>query len=243
MFPELSITGYPPRDLVEKPSFRTRSEEALEDLAKRTAGLSTAIVAGYVGSSHSPTGKRATNNAALIRRGALQFRQTKALLPTYDVFDEDRYFVPAAKQSIFPFEGKQLAVAICEDAWNDKQFWKHRLYSRDPVADLMSLGGNLLVNINASPFHMGKRELRREMLAAQATRHSVAVVWVNQVGGNDQLVFDGSSFVMDREGKVIAEASSFEEDLVFADIDAGKGDRHATLLCTMNAKRSIRRWC
>jgi NAD+ synthase (glutamine-hydrolysing) len=229
VFPELSITGYPPRDLVEKPSFRARSEEALEDLAKRTAGLSIAIVAGYVGSSHSDTGKRATNNAALIQRGAVQFRQTKALLPTYDVFDEDRYFVPAAKQSIFPFEGKRLAVAICEDAWNDKQFWKHRLYSRDPVAELMELGGNLLVNINASPFNMGKRALRREMLAAQATRHGVAVVWVNQVGGNDQLVFDGSSFVMDREGGVIAEASSFEEDLVFADIEAGTGDRHATL--------------
>jgi len=229
VFPELSVTGYPPRDLVEKPSFRVRSEAALQELAERTKELSITITAGYVGSSHSDTGKCATNNAAVIHRGKVLFRQTKALLPTYDVFDEDRYFVPAAKQTVFPYLGKNLAVAICEDAWNDKQFWKHRLYSRDPVAELMAAGGDLLVNINASPFHLGKRALRREMLAAQATRHSVPVVWVNQVGGNDQLVFDGSSFVMDRAGEVIAEASSFEEDLIFADLEAGTGDRRATL--------------
>jgi NAD+ synthase/NAD+ synthase (glutamine-hydrolysing) len=229
VFPELSVTGYPPRDLVEKPSFRTRSEEALNELAGRTAGLAIAIAAGYVGSSISDTGKRATNNAALMAGGSILFRQTKALLPTYDVFDEDRNFVPAAKQSVYPFLGKQLAVAICEDAWNDKKFWKHRLYSRDPVAELVGLGGNLLININASPFHMGKRELRGEMLAAQARRHCVPVVWVNQVGGNDQLVFDGSSFAMDAAGKVIAEAASFEEDLVFADLESGTGDHHGTL--------------
>jgi NAD+ synthase/NAD+ synthase (glutamine-hydrolysing) len=229
VFPELSVTGYPPRDLVEKASFRARSEEALRDLAKQTASLSIAIAAGYVGSSASETGKSATNNAAIVRGGEVVFRQTKALLPTYDVFDEDRNFVPAGQQSIFPFLGRKLAVAICEDAWNDKQFWKHRLYSRDPVSELASLGGDLLVNINASPFHMGKRTLRREMLAAQARRHNMPVVWVNQVGGNDQLVFDGSSFAMDAAGKIIAEAASFEEDLIYADFGAGTGDRNATL--------------
>jgi NAD+ synthase (glutamine-hydrolysing) len=228
-FPELSVTGYPPRDLVEKRSFRARSEDALQELATRTAALKIALVAGYVGSSESETGKCATNDAALLRSGEVLFRQTKALLPTYDVFDEDRYFVPAAKQSIFSFLGKNLAVAICEDAWNDKQFWKHRLYSRDPVAELVDQGGNLLVNINASPFHLGKRALRRGMLAAQAKRHNVPVIWVNQVGGNDQLVFDGSSFAMDSKGWVIAEAASFEEDLVFADFGASTGDRHANL--------------
>jgi NAD+ synthase/NAD+ synthase (glutamine-hydrolysing) len=229
VFPELSVTGYPPRDLVEKPGFRTRSVDALEELAARTAALGIAITAGYVGSSHSETGKSATNNAAVICKGAVLFRQTKALLPTYDVFDEDRYFVPAANQSIFPFRGRKLAIAICEDAWNDKQFWKHRLYARDPVADLAEQGGDLLVNINASPFQMDKRALRREMLAAQARRHKLPVIWVNQVGGNDQLVFDGSSFAMDAAGNVIAEAASFEEDLVYADLAAGTGDRHATL--------------
>jgi NAD+ synthase (glutamine-hydrolysing) len=229
VFPELSVTGYPPRDLVEKPSFRARSEAALQDLAARTASLKIAIVAGYVGASESETGKCATNNAAVLRGGNVVFRQTKALLPTYDVFDEDRNFVPAAKQSIYPLLGKNLAVAICEDAWNDKQFWKHRLYSRDPVAELVGLGGNLLVNINASPFNLGKRALRREMLAAQARRHRVPVVWVNQVGGNDQLVFDGSSFAMDSQGHAIAEAASFEEDLIYADLATGSGDRRASL--------------
>jgi NAD+ synthase (glutamine-hydrolysing) len=229
VFPELSVTGYPPRDLVEKPNFRLRSEDAVVDLSRRTRDLSITIAAGYVGSSQSDTGKCATNDAVLMQRGQLLFRQTKALLPTYDVFDEDRYFVPAAKQTIFPLLGKKLAVAICEDAWNDKQFWKHRLYSRDPVADLMAMGGDVLVNINASPFNMGKRVLRREMLAAQATRHNVPVVWVNQVGGNDQLVFDGSSFVLDRTGKVIAEATSFQEDLIFADLETGAGDHRPNL--------------
>jgi NAD+ synthase (glutamine-hydrolysing) len=229
VFPELSVTGYPPRDLVEKPNFRLRSEDAVVDLSRRTRDLSITIAAGYVGSSQSDTGKCATNDAVLMQRGQLLFRQTKALLPTYDVFDEDRYFVPAAKQTIFPLLGKKLAVAICEDAWNDKQFWKHRLYSRDPVADLVAMGGDVLVNINASPFNMGKRALRREMLAAQARRHNVPVVWVNQVGGNDQLVFDGSSFVLDRTGKVIAEATSFQEDLIFADLETGTGDHRPNL--------------
>jgi NAD+ synthase/NAD+ synthase (glutamine-hydrolysing) len=229
VFPELSVTGYPPRDLVEKPSFRARSEEALQALAAQTAELSIALAAGYVGASSSDTGKRATNNAAILSGGKILFRQTKALLPTYDVFDEDRYFVPAAHQCIFPFLGRKLAVAICEDAWNDKQFWKHRLYSRDPVSELASLGGDLLVNINASPFHLGKRALRREMLAAQARRHNLPVIWVNQVGGNDQLVFDGSSFVMDAAGNTIAEAASFEENLIYADLATGTGDRHASL--------------
>lgn len=223
-FPELSVTGYPPRDLVEKSRFRARCEEVLNELASRTATLSIAIVAGYVGVSQSETGKSATNSAALVQGGQILFRQTKALLPTYDVFDEDRYFVPAAWQSVFPFQGSQLAIAICEDAWNDKQFWKHRLYSRDPVSDMIGLGGNLLININASPFNMDKRALRREMLAAQAIRHNIPVIWVNQVGGNDQLVFDGSSFVMDGHGRIIAEAASFEEDLIFADLATGEGD-------------------
>jgi NAD+ synthase (glutamine-hydrolysing) len=230
-FPELSVTGYPPRDLVEKPSFRQSSENILERMAVETGALPLAVVTGYVGSSHSNTGKCATNSAAVLYHGDVVFRQTKALLPTYDVFDEDRYFVPAEKQNVHPFLDRQLAIAICEDAWNDQQFWKHRLYSRDPVDDLISLGGNLLVNINASPFHMGKRSLRRGMLAAQAIRHKVPVLWVNQVGGNDQLVFDGSSFIMDSAGNIIAEASSFRDDLIFADLAADStlstGDRRA----------------
>jgi len=227
VFPELSITGYPPRDLVEKPSFRQHSEEALQALAAGTAGLPLAILAGYVGSSLRNTGKCATNSAAVIRNGSVLFRQTKALLPTYDVFDEDRYFVPADRQEVFPVASEKLAIAICEDAWNDKQFWPRPLYSRDPVAELIGAGGSILIIVNASPWNIHKRTLRCDMWAAAARRHRVPVIAVNQVGGNDSLVFDGSSFAFNAEGEIIASAKSFSEDLVFVDTETGAGDRHA----------------
>ena len=229
VFPELSITGYPPRDLVEKPTFVERSSQQLERLAAGTAALPLAVIAGYVGPSHSETGKRATNSAAVLRSGAILFRQSKMLLPTYDVFDEARYFVPAESQSLFPLEGRQTALTICEDAWNDKQFWERPLYRRDPVQELARVGGELLISINASPYHMGKRALRREIFEATARRHSIPIVYVNQVGGNDQLVFDGTSFAMDACGRVAACAASFAEDLVLFDSDSGAGDQHQNL--------------
>jgi len=214
VFPELSVTGYPPRDLVEKQSFIQDSEAALLTLGARTASLPLALVAGYVGRSATETGNRATNCAALLKAGEVLFRQTKVLLPNYDVFDEARYFVSAESQVPFSFGGQRLAIAICEDAWNDKRFWNHRRYTRDPVEELIAQGGNFLININSSPYAAAKRQVRRDMVAAQARRHSVSAVWVNQVGGNDQLVFDGSSFAMDAQGNVVASSRSFEEDLV-----------------------------
>ncbi|MCU1263073.1 MAG: synthetase [Bryobacterales bacterium] len=220
VFHELSITGYPPRDLVERPSFLNRSEEALQDLARCTAHLPIALIAGYVGRSAAETGNRAANCAAFVQNGCVMFRQTKALLPNYDVFDEQRYFVSAESQQTFPFQGNQLAIAICEDAWNDEQFWKHRLYPRDPVDELIRKGGDFLINVNASPYFMGKRKLRQDMVAAQARRHNVPVIWVNQVGGNDQIVFDGSSFAMNASGEIIASAASFAEDLIYVDTSA-----------------------
>jgi len=229
VFPELSVTGYPPRDLVEKPSFVVRSVQELERLAAETAALPLAVVAGYVGPSRSDTGKRATNSAAILRGGRVIFRQTKMLLPTYDVFDEARYFVPAEEQCLFRLDGCNLALTICEDAWNDKQFWERPLYRRDPVQELAHAGGALLISINASPFHMGKRTLRREIFAATARRHNLPVVYVNQAGGNDQLVFDGSSFAMDAAGRVAASAASFAEDLVVFDTETGEGDQHQNL--------------
>lgn len=225
VFPELSLTGYPPRDLVEKASFRERSQKALEDVARAAASLSTALVVGYVGDSDSPLGKRATNSAALLSGGKVVFRQTKMLLPTYDVFDEARYFVPAERQELFELDGRKIALAICEDAWNDKQFWERPLYRRDPVGELAHGGAEILVTINASPYHMGKRALRREIFATTARHHGLPVVYVNQVGGNDQLVFDGSSFAMDPQGNIRAAAASFREDLVVFDT-AGDGERH-----------------
>lgn len=229
VFPELSVNGYPPRDLVEKPSFVERSEQHLELLASETAALPLAVVAGYVGRSPASLGKPATNSAAILRGGQILFRQTKMLLPTYDVFDETRYFLPAEGETIFEMDGCKVALTICEDAWNDKQFWERPLYRRDPVQELANAGGEFLVSINASPYHMGKRVLRREIFEATARRHKIPVIYVNQVGGNDQLVFDGSSFAMDAEGRLAACASSFEEDLVFFDTRTGHGDNHGNL--------------
>jgi NAD+ synthase/NAD+ synthase (glutamine-hydrolysing) len=151
------------------------------------------------------------------------------LLPTYDVFDEARYFVPAERQQLLEYRGTPVAFTICEDAWNDKQFWERRLYPRDPVEELMQAGARVLISINASPYHMGKRAQRQEIFRAAAKRHGVPLVYVNQVGGNDQLVFDGTSFAMNAEGEVIASARSFEEDLVLVDLAAGSGDRNADL--------------
>ncbi len=228
VFPELSLTGYAPRDFVEKDSFLERTQEELARLTAETAGLDAVIVCGYVGRAESDTGKRATNSAALIEHGSVIFRQHKMLLPTYDVFDEARWFVPATGQSLHPVRGREAAITICEDAWNDRQFWEHRLYVRDPVEELAQSGAELLLSINASPYHMGKREVRREMFARAARRYDIPVVYVNQVGGNDQLVFDGSSFAMDAGGNIIGSASSFQEDLVIVDVDTGTGDLHAS---------------
>jgi NAD+ synthase/NAD+ synthase (glutamine-hydrolysing) len=225
-FPELSVTGYPPRDLVEKPSFIERSEEYLARLVSETASLDIAIIAGYTAASPVRTGKRATNSAAVLRRGEVIFRQSKMLLPTYDVFDEARYFVPAESQDLLRLDGRAVALTICEDAWNDKQFWERPLYRRDPVQELANTGGELLISINASPYHMGKRALREEIFAATARRHRIPVVYVNQVGGNDQLVFDGTSFAMDATGVTAACAASFSEDLVFFDSETARGDHH-----------------
>src|SRR6266852_301075 len=226
VFPELSITGYPPRDLVEKPSFVDRSERELERLARETADLDLSVVCGYVARSQAETGKRALNSAAVLEHGRVVFRQSKMLLPTYDVFDEARYFRPAEREFLCNVRGRSVALTICEDAWNDRQFWKQRLYQRDPVEELFEAGGELLICINASPYHMGKREFRRGVYRAAARRYKKPVVYVNQVGGNDQLVFDGSSFAMNAAGEVVAAARSFEEDLVLADVLASTGDRN-----------------
>src|SRR5580692_1776120 len=222
VFPELSITGYPPRDLVEKPSFIERSERAVGQLAEAAKDLPITIIAGYVGRSQKSTGKQATNSAAVIRAGKVVMRQTKLLLPTYDVFDEARNFVAADTQSLWLTEAGPIGLTICEDAWNDQQFWPHRLYGRDPVDELMQQGAGMIVSINGSPFHLGKRELREEMFRAMVRRHKVPAIVVNQVGGNDQIIFDGTSFAMDAAGNVIASATSFSEDLVIADVSFGE---------------------
>jgi len=224
LFPELSVSGYPPRDLVERTSFVARNRDSVERIAAETKGI--AVICGLVTPAHSDTGKSVMNSAALLMEGKVAFIQSKMLLPTYDVFDEMRNFAPARSQQLFPFCGKQMALTICEDAWNDKQFWTKRLYTVDPIESLIQAGGNFVLNISASPFWIGKRELRREMLASIARQHKAPVAMVNQVGGNDSLIFDGSSLVLNREGKVIAQGRSFEEDLVCFDSNDLSGEMH-----------------
>ena len=224
LFPELSVCGYPPRDLVERPSFVARNRETVDRIALETRGV--AVICGLVTPAAAQTGKSVMNSAALLQDGKVAFTQSKVLLPTYDVFDEMRNFAPASSQQLFGFCGKQMALTICEDAWNDKHFWNKRLYGFDPVEALVRSGGNFVLNISASPFWVGKRELRRDMLASIARNNKVPVVMVNQVGGNDSLVFDGSSLVLGRDGATIAQGKSFEEDLIIFDPDGLTGEMH-----------------
>jgi len=226
LFPELCVCGYPPADLLEKPAFVARAGQVIEQLAACTAHSRTAILCGYVTPAHHGTGKRVMNSAALLRNGHIEFVQSKMLLPFYDVFDEQRYFAPAHKQRLFSLSGQQVALTICEDAWNDKSFWENRLYSIDPVEELMRAGGSVILNISASPYWRDKRSTRRDMLAAIARHHGKPVLMVNQVGGNDSLLFDGSSVALGRDGQVIAQAASFEEDLIFVDTESLTGDMH-----------------
>jgi len=224
LFPELSICGYPPRDLVEKSTFVQKNAESLERI--RQEALPIGIVVGLVTKANGQTGKSVMNSAALVQGGEVKLLQSKMLLPTYDVFDESRNFAPADSQSLVKFCNREVALTICEDAWNDKHFWNRRLYGFDPVEALLGAGGNLLLNISASPFHVGKRELRRDMLATIAKSDKVPVLMVNLVGGNDGVIFDGSSLVIAPDGRVIAQGKSFEEDLIYVDTETLKGDMH-----------------
>ncbi|WP_035348367.1 NAD+ synthase [Edaphobacter aggregans] len=233
VFPELAVCGYPPADFLEKSAFVARACEAIDEIAAWTANQPAgpgrpAILVGSVMPDHSPVGKRVRNVAVLLSAGKVAFVQQKKLLPFYDVFDEQRYFEPAASQSLTEIAGQPIAITVCEDAWNDKGFWPRQLYPDDPVDALMrqwqaqsaALDGHprLILNISASPFNQGKPQVRQRMLAAIAERHNAFVLMVNQVGGNDGLVFDGSSLMLAPSGEVIARAACFAEDLVLVDV-------------------------
>lgn len=212
VFPELSICGYPPLDLVTTAGFRDANEAQLQRLARESVSLDTALVVGYCGEAGEPG--KAANCLACLDQGGVVFRQSKLLLPTYDVFDEARYFRAGERIAAWEFRGRRIGLTICEDAWNDKQFWERSRYSMDPVEELVRQGIDLLVNISASPYHVGRRGFRLAMFKAMAARHHVPVALVNQVGGNDQLIFDGSSFAVDGSGTLRARALSFAEDVV-----------------------------
>ena len=217
VFSELAICGYPPADFLEKPSFLARCRTSVNELAAATSGLSCAVAAGVALPAPADAGKPAVNAAVLVDKSQLLLEQHKRLLPFYDVFDEQRYFSPAHSQRVIELDGVRLAITICEDAWNDKNFWPRRLYSIDPIEELMRQNPDLHINLSSSPFWHSKREIRREMLSAMARRDKVPVLMCNQVGGNDSLIFDGSSLALNARGELIAQAASFEEDLLLVD--------------------------
>jgi len=224
VFPELALCGYPPRDLVERPDFIRRSEEEMS----RLAGLlpDVAALVGYVRRSKIEKGKAAADAAALVHGGRVVLDYAKMLLPFYDVFDESRYFEPGNATGVYEFRGTPVGITVCEDVWNDKHFWKKQLYTRDPAEETVRAGARVLLNIASSPFNTEKIQFRAAMLQELAAHHNIPVVYVNHVGGNDQLVFDGSSMAFDSSGRMAARAKSFDEDLVIFDTATGEGEMH-----------------
>ena len=221
LFPELATCGYPPRDLLLKNRFIDRNLEMLETLAKATG--KTGMVIGYVGRNKSGVGREATNSVALLQNGKVVAMRDKTLLPTYDVFDEDRYFEPATKNEVVEFNGRKIGLTVCEDVWNDEDFWHDsRRYRLDPARELVKAGAELILNVSASPWHWGKNKTRQDMLASLAAKHGAPLLYCNLVGGNDELVFDGSSLAFDAKGNLIAEGAHFKEDFFIVDLKAAK---------------------
>ncbi|TAN22046.1 MAG: NAD+ synthase [Acidobacteria bacterium] len=226
VFPEMAICGYPARDLVEKPEFVAESQQWLRRASAAVPGVT--LLCGCATPAPANTGKSVLNSALVLENGEIVFQQSKMLLPTYDVFDESRNFAAAQQQKIWRWRGQRIAITICEDAWNDKNYWpqrrERRLYERDPVEELMRGGADFLINISASPYSTGKVALRQEMLGAIAREYSVPVLLANQVGGNDQLIFDGSSMVLGPDGTLRARAACFQEDLLVVEAADWRGE-------------------
>jgi NAD+ synthetase len=186
-------------------------------------------VVGYVGRNEVRPGRETTNAVALLQHGKIVATRTKTLLPTYDVFDEDRYFEPATENTPVPWPGLNLGLTVCEDVWNDEDFWRDRRYRHNPAIELASAGAKLILNISASPWHLGKNRLRREMLANLAAKAAAPLVYCNLVGGNDELVFDGASLVFNGRGELLAEGKMFQDDFLLVDLDHAKPIQHETL--------------
>jgi NAD+ synthetase len=221
VFPELSLTGYPPLDLLENSSFINSSDVAFKQLLDDSSELPISILFGTILSRDTAAeGKPLSNAAVLIRDGKVEAVHTKVLLPTYDVFDESRHFHPGDALTFAEVEGTPLAISVCEDVWNDKTYWSSRHYNQDPVEEaLAEKEGTVLVNIAASPYSHGKGHLRQEMLSSTARRYQSPILYVNQVGGNDSLVFDGRSLVMGPAGNIAALAKEFKEQILTVNLD------------------------
>jgi NAD+ synthase (glutamine-hydrolysing) len=224
VFPELCLTGYPPRDLLGLHGFVEANLRALSEAVAATEGIG--IITGFVDRNRNSEGKEFFNGAALLADGKVQAIVHKTLLPTYDVFDEDRYFERAKDCVVVPFLGHRLGISICEDAWNAEGFWHKPLYMIDPVRSLADHGADLLINISASPFEIGKPELRYRMLLDHVQKHRLPLLYVNLVGGNDDLLFDGNSLAFGKGGNLIAQGKGFAEDLLLVDPDSDQCIHH-----------------
>ncbi|MFE1745403.1 NAD+ synthase [Coleofasciculus sp. H7-2] len=224
--PELSLCGYPPRDLLLNPGFVESMAVVLQQLAGDLPP-NLAVLVGTVEpnpKAHVAGGKPLFNSIAWLEQGKIQQIFHKRLLPTYDVFDEYRYFEPGLQPNSLTLDNLRIGVTICEDLWNDEEFWGKRSYAVNPIADLAQLGVDLVVNLSASPYSVGKQHLREAMLRHTTVRYRQPIVYINQVGGNDDLIFDGSSFALNDAGEVVCRALRFETDLVLLEFDEEKRD-------------------
>jgi NAD+ synthase/NAD+ synthase (glutamine-hydrolysing) len=220
--PELALMGYLPRDLLMNQGFVRRSCQMLGRIAADVASGPPLLV-GIATPNRAEMGRPLFNSAVLLRDGEVGPAFHKTLLPTYDVFDEDRYFEPAHGPFVLEWKGRRLGISICEDVWNDRDFWKRRRYHHDPIEELTAAGAQAILNLSASPFTAGKQLFREEMLGHMARKYGLPIAYVNQAGGNDDLIFDGRSSVFDAEGRLLARAKGFAEDVLVVDLEAATG--------------------
>ena len=217
VFSEMAIPGYPPRDLLEKSDFIQSNLLALNHLVSRIQGIG--VICGFVATNPADQENPLFNSAALFENGHMLYQVNKRLLPAYDVFDERRYFEPGKESCAFTYKGRKIGLTICEDVWNDKDFFQKRIYPVDPVELLIQDGADVIINLSASVYHAGKHDFRMHMLGSIARKYAVPLIYANQVGGNDSVLFDGSSLAFDSTGKQMAQAADFEEDMVVVDLD------------------------
>jgi NAD+ synthase (glutamine-hydrolysing) len=224
IFSELAISGYPPRDLLEKRDFVESNLTYLQGLVKCIEGIG--VICGYVDRNPRKAGNPLYNSAVLFEGGEILHTAHKRLLPTYDVFDETRYFEPGSECTPYPYKNHRIGLAVCEDIWNDREFFMKPRYPIDPVERMVNEGANLIINVAASPFYVGKRGFKRDMFLNIVKKYEVPLVYVNQVGGNDSVLFDGISLAYNAKGELIARARDFEEDMVLYDTTSQEGEVH-----------------
>ena len=235
--PELFLCGYPPRDLLLREDFVAANLVALAETATGIGEIPLCV--GYVEKNSERPGRALKNTAAVLQSGKIIWTTTKSLLPTYDVFDEDRYFEPAKKVEPFVFNGKKIGITICEDIWNDEDFWPERLYRRDPVKELVAQGAEIILNLSASPWHDGKEKTRLEMLRRVARDEKVPLAQVNAVGANDELIFDGHSVALDAHGDVLALGKGFAEEVLVVNLGKTFNAQHSTFNIQFPAREEL----